>query len=333
MCCSRNLEQTSCVRPSSHHVQEPIDLVVTSEEQRATGITLAVVVSFVLHAGLIAWFLHTYKPAPKVAPAGPMTRYVELMKQNPAQFTEAPGRKVEQAPLNAPLSDANRKAASPRPTGDKPTLRPSDRDGLYQPTPNPLPRGPQPGQTAPQIATPAAQPPATSAAENTKAVTEPFVYREPVKASAAVNIDWNRTINEVAKIASLGGGDGMDLGNLSAGEKGTAEQGPLSFETQWYDWGEYAQSMVSRIRVNWYANMPHIIRTGIKGVVTIRFTIQRDGRITDITILNTSTVPPYDFAARKAIELSSPLNPLPKDFPNPNERVTAMFYYNRDLPK
>jgi TonB family protein len=91
--------------------------------------------------------------------------------------------------------------------------------------------------------------------------------------------------------------------------------------------------MVSRIRVNWYANMPQIIRTGLQGVVTIRFTIQRDGRITDVTILNSSTVPPYDFAARKAIELSSPLSPLPKDFPNPNERVTAMFYYNRDLPR
>jgi TonB family protein len=315
-------------------VHEPIDLVVTSEEQRASGIPLAVAISFVLHAAFIAWFLLTYKPVQQAAPEGPMTRYVELMKQNPAQFTEAPGRKLEQAPLNAPLSDANRKAAMPEPTGQRPTLRPSDRDGLYQPTPNPLPRGPQPAQAAPQIATPPSQQPATSPAEPAQAETDPLVYREPAKASAAAGtIDWNKTIREVGKIASLGGGDGINLGNLGAGEKGTAEQGPLSFETQWYDWGEYAQSMVSRIRVNWYANMPQIIRTGIKGVVTIRFTIQRDGRITDITILNTSTVPPYDFAARKAIELSSPLNPLPKDFPNPNERVTAMFYYNRDLPK
>ena len=67
-------------------------------------------------------------------------------------------------------------------------------------------------------------------------------------------------------------------------------------------------------------------------VVTIRFTIQRSGAITDITILNGSGVPPFDFAAKKAIELSSPLNPLPKDFPNNSERVTCMFYYNLEPP-
>ena len=75
---------------------------------------------------------------------------------------------------------------------------------------------------------------------------------------------------------------GLDLGN-TGGEKGFAKDGPISFETQWFDWGEYAASMVSRIRVNWYNNMPQLIQTGLKGVVTIRFTIQRDGRITDET--------------------------------------------------
>jgi TonB family protein len=124
---------------------------------------------------------------------------------------------------------------------------------------------------------------------------------------------------------------GVDLGN-PGGEKGFAESGPLSFETQWYNWGDYAQSMVSRIRVNWYNNMPQLIQTGLKGVVTIRFTILRDGSITEVTMLSSSGLPPYDFAAKKAIELSSPLNPLPKDFPNPSERVTCMFFYNQEVP-
>ena len=120
---------------------------------------------------------------------------------------------------------------------------------------------------------------------------------------------------------------------LIGGEKGFAQDGPLSFESSWFDWGDYAEGMVSRIRVNWYSNMPHLIQTGLKGVVTIRFTIHRDGTITDVTILQSSGVPPYDFAAKKGIELSSPLNPLPRDFPNDTERVTAMFYYNQEIPK
>jgi len=86
--------------------------------------------------------------------------------------------------------------------------------------------------------------------------------------------------------------------------------------------------MVRRIRRNWYANMPPLIRMGMKGVVTIQFTIQRSGTLTDITVVKSSEVPPYDYAAKKALELSSPLQPLPADFPNRSERVTAQFYYN-----
>ena len=148
----------------------------------------------------------------------------------------------------------------------------------------------------------------------------------------AGEVNWRSAIREIGKVASIGGNQGIDLSGVTGGEAGSAEAGPLSFETQWYDWGEYAQSMISRIRVNWYNHMPQLIRTGMKGVVTIRFTIQRDGRLTEIELLHSSGVPPYDNAARKSIELSSPLNPLPKDFPKSSERVTAMFYYNSTPP-
>jgi periplasmic protein TonB len=328
------LEQSTIVTTCSQHVQEPIDLVAPEEGRRTGGISLAVAVSFLLHGSFVAWFILSYKPLPKPAANVPMTRYVELMKQNPSQFTEAPGRKVETAPMNAPLSDANRKAAMPEPTGERPTQKPGDGRGLYQPAPNPAPRGPQPSRSAPQMAAAPQQQPSQSATDAAPQIadTDRLVYREPNKASAAAGtIDWNSAIREVGKVATLGGGDGIDLGSLGGGEQGTAEQGPLSFETEWFDWGEYRQSMVSRIRVNWYANMPQIIRTGVQGVVTIRFTIHRDGRISDVTVLKSSGVPPYDFAAEKAIKLSSPLKPLPANFPNPTERVTAMFYYNRQI--
>ncbi len=142
--------------------------------------------------------------------------------------------------------------------------------------------------------------------------------------SAPRGIDWNSAIQEVGKIASLGG-EGV---GAPGGEPGFAESGPISFETQWYEWGDYADHMVNKIRRHWYDNMPSLIRMGMKGVVTIQFTIQRSGTITDIRILKSSEIPPFDFAAKKAIELASPLRPLPADFPNRSERVTAQFYYN-----
>ncbi len=312
--------------------EERINLVV-EQKPRAFGVTFAVAVSFVLHGALFVLFIRSYHPAPPVAKSGPIARYVELIRQNPKEFVEAPGRKIDQAPINAPFSDANRRASTPRPTGEVPTTRPGDGSRIYTPPSSSAekPQQAQQQQSAQQAAaqqTPGAQQAATiSGGELNSRSRIPALRSE---ASSMAGVNWRSAIKEAAQIASISG-EGIDLRG-GGGEKGFAEAGPLSFETQWYDWGEYAQSMVSKIRVNWYANMPQLIRTGMKGVVTIRFTIQRDGRITDITTLDSSTIPPYDFAARKAIELSSPLAPLPKDFPNPDERVTAMFYYNSDPP-
>ncbi len=300
--------------------------------QPADGNGVAIVTSIVVHLVLIVVFLRLWKPVAEPKENAPMTRYVELMRQQP-QFTEAPGRKLKTAPLDAPLSDGNRRAATPDPSGQQRVARPGDGQGLFTPEMR-SGRQPEPQQQPQQ--SPSAQTPA-------QAASSPFSQggqsrQQPPKqpesrgvAAAAAPVDWRSAIRQASSNLPAGS-DALDAPGAGGGEKGSADAGPLSFESSWFDWGAYAQSMVSKLRVNWYANMPQIIRTGLKGVVTIRFTIHRDGSITDIETLQTSNVPPYDFAARKAIELSSPLNPLPKDFPNATERVTCMFYYNMDVP-
>lgn len=319
-------------------MEDRIDLIVEEQQSWRGGVSWPVIVSMVVHVVLIIWLIHSYHPVRNSDPAPPIARYVELIRQNPQQFTEAPGPKVKTAPLNALLSDANRKASTPNPTGDTPTLRPGDGShAMYTPRNDGGGRGrsasPQPPQMGQQAAPqqsamvpPQLQQPSANAS---------LTYRKPAQqAAAAANgqVDWRNAIREVGKVASLGGRQGLDLGQLG-GDKGTAEAGPLSFETAWYDWGEYAESMVSKIRVHWYEEMPMpLLQTGLKGVVTIRFTIHRDGTITDVTIITSSGVAPYDYAAKKAIELASPLKPLPPDFPKETEHVMAMFYYNSEPP-
>lgn len=316
-------------------LEERIDLIAVEAEEPRQGVSLAVAVSLVVHALLIVYVVRNYRPITAVNPsAAPSVRYVELMRQPPKTFVEAPGRKSATAPMNAPFSDANRKASMPNPTGDKPTIRPGEAGTAYVPPTPAGGDGRRAQQARPAIDQPAQQPRAPgSQPAQSQAATNGLTYRQSTTQAAANGaVDWRNAIREAGKVASLGAGhQGMDLSG-AGGDKGFAESGPLSFETQWYDWGPYAASMVSRIRVNWYANMPPLIRTGLKGVVTIRFTIHRDGRISDVTILNSSTIPPYDFAAKHAIELSTPLNPLPKDFPNETEHVTCMFFYNEEPP-
>jgi protein TonB len=313
-------------------LDERFDLGVLKERKRTDAVGISILVSAVIHILLVICMVRSYQPVRQAVEDVPIARYVELMRQNPDTFVEAPGPEVEKAPITAPLSNANRRASSPQPpTGNTPTPRPGEGGGLYVPPESS--QQPRPRQPAAAAAVPPQPQSVFSQAESMDAkASGGLVYRpEPTAAMASAAIDWQSAIREVAK-AQGGEGSGLDMGSLAAGEKGFWEQGPLSFETQWYDWGDYAQSMVSRIRVNWYANMPQLIRTGMKGVVTIRFTIRRDGRITDVTIINSSGVPPYDHAAKKAIELSSPLAALPADFPNSSERVTATFYYNTPVP-
>jgi TonB family protein len=322
-----------------HEPEETIDLLGGQTDSRRGGVSTAVIVSFVLHVLIFGYFIAVYKPVSKDAPAPPIARYVELIRQNPQdkQFVEAPGQKIDRAPAHdSALSDANRKASMPHPTGEQPTLRPGDGSHLFAPKTSPTPA--QPATPSQQTANAAEQqqqqPPNAAPQPSAPSAQSALTFRQPTQSATTGPVNWRTAIKEVGKVASLGGGQqGMDLPGQIGGEKGFAQDGPLSFESSWFDWGDYAEGMVSRIRVNWYSNMPHLIQTGLKGVVTIRFTIHRDGTITDVTILQSSGIPPYDFAAKKGIELSSPLNPLPKNFPNETERVTAMFYYNQELPK
>jgi TonB family protein len=323
-------------------LDERIDLVAEVEEEPPRGgVSYSVIASAAFHILLIVWFVHNYHPVAEGDKAPPIARYVELIRQNPRDFTEAPGKKVDIAPLHAAPSDANRRASSPNRTGDQQTLRPGDGSNrMYVPQErggNGRPPSPaaaqqqamqqqQQAQQSAAAASPFAANPTSSSA---------LTFRQPQQASAAAPpVDLRSAIQEVGKVASLGTGrSGADLGQLGGDKGWTANQGPISFETSWYDWGDYAEGMVSRIRVHWYAEMPmHLLQTGMKGVVIIRFTIHRDGHITDVTILSSSGIPPYDNAAKRAIELASPLAPLPADFPKDTEHVTAGFFYNSEPP-
>jgi TonB family protein len=320
--------------------EERFDLLVEEPYREvARGVPYSVVFSIAVHAALIFWLAtHVSRVAPEAVSA-PIVHYVELMRQNPVErtFTEAPGAKIKNAPRpDAAFSDANRHAASEQRTGDQLTMRPGDGSKIFQQPTAAEPRGDAHQRARAQQAAQEAfqqpqqqQPNDVQQQPMTSNQSSPTIFRQ----SAGAAVDLRGAIREIGKMAAPSGGEGVDPSRASGGEKGyTADAGPLSFETQWFDWGDYAQSMVSRIKVNWYSIMPDLIRTGVKGAVTIRFTIQRDGHISEIEILKSSGIPPYDFAAKHALELASPLKPLPTDFPKNSERVTALFYYNMEIP-
>jgi TonB family protein len=104
--------------------------------------------------------------------------------------------------------------------------------------------------------------------------------------------------------------------------------GTLSFDTKGFDWGDYARQLYLIIKKNWYDRIPIAAYYGQKGKVFIRFVIEKDGSITDLAVIRSSEISPFDRAAENAIRASNPLPPLPSNFPKTSEGVTFGFYYN-----
>jgi hypothetical protein len=106
-------------------------------------------------------------------------------------------------------------------------------------------------------------------------------------------------------------------------------QGSLSFDTQGFDWGDYARQIYVIIRNNWYDRIPLAASQGaLSGFSCQHFVIARSGAISNLDITRPSSIPPFNRAASDALHASSPLPPLPSDFPDPEEGVTFCFYYN-----
>jgi protein TonB len=86
---------------------------------------------------------------------------------------------------------------------------------------------------------------------------------------------------------------------------------------------EYIGEMVTRINQNWNS------RQATPGTTSMKFTIQRDGRITDITVVKSSGYQMLDFLAQRTLMAVSPLPPLPQAYTNPTLVINLDFEYQR----
>jgi len=111
----------------------------------------------------------------------------------------------------------------------------------------------------------------------------------------------------------------------NGGAEGTA--GPLSFGTSVasldvdFPFSFYVDQMLQLIGANWLKpDVPD-------GTVTVvAFRIQRDGRISDVTIISASGLGVYDRAAVRAVYAANPLPPLPPEFRGENLGIHLRFH-------
>lgn len=102
----------------------------------------------------------------------------------------------------------------------------------------------------------------------------------------------------------------------------------ISLDTKDPQWAPWVRQVKERIKKVW--RYPEEAEPGLKGVVEVSFTVERDGSVGQVEILNSSGYPILDHAAMEALKRASPLQPLPSEVGQRSVRFGGKFKFNVD---
>jgi protein TonB len=150
----------------------------------------------------------------------------------------------------------------------------------------------------------------------TKTSPKPDVKQAPTDARGRTPTRGAQTSpgNSIAETGVRGQGFGLSTG----GGPGTGSSLDITGE---FCCPGYIATMVDRIRSAWNQNQ------GTRGQCVVKFTIQRDGRLTDYEVETSSGSTTLNLAALSAVARTKTLPPLPAEFPNPTLTVHLNFKY------
>jgi len=206
---------------------------------------------------------------------------------------------------------------------------------------------PPPPQTAPQTAqlatpvTPGVQPSLAPSAEAKQTsqlppaqtnhapeeVRKPSL-KELMEGMEAPGVSIDRSIQTARQSGSYGsrgsGADGLKTFDNRQPNFSVEEPTVLS-ETHGVDFGGWLRLVYFRVRDNWYAVIPEVIRSGMKGKVVVVFDVRSNGTIENLQVVRSSGLSPYDRAAVSSLKLSEPFPGFPPAFKG--DFITLQFSY------
>lgn len=232
-------------------------------------------------------------------------------------------------PKLAELSDRNRKAQTieraPKPTNPLPFSRGNSADRVIAdadkrtkdpPTEQPKPaskgqeNGAQPGPQAAPNALPLPKSPEATMAHNDS--------RPPLGTASGVLSDAIRHVERYT--------GGETLQNV----QGSGDYGPsIQFDTKGVEFGPWLRRFIAQIKRNWF--VPYAAMS-LHGHVVLQFNVHKSGAITDLRVVQPSSIEAFTNSAFHAIQLSSPTMPLPPEYPDEQALFTVTFYFNETPP-
>ncbi len=307
---------------------QPIGRAISWRE----GVLISIIVHLVMVIVLIlAPRFFPYDPAADRARAVPLvkppdaTRFVFVQPRVDMKALRAPDR--------APASDQDRLARAPerapKPSDPLPFARgnsPEPVESVEQQTARG--QGPRPDPEQGRLSEPKNEPGSQRLPESQSALQLP-TPRPPTSQSGAAG-----------RTQAPGGGLGDALRNLQRyvqrdsfdnPQGGGGQFGPeLQFDTKGVEFGPWVRRFIAQVKRNWlipYAAM------SLKGHVAITFNVHKDGRITDLMVVDPCPVDAFNNAAFGALSGSNPTQPLPPEYPADKAFFTVTFFYNETPPR
>jgi TonB family protein len=168
----------------------------------------------------------------------------------------------------------------------------------------------------PSVASPAAKTPEMALPSERTKPRQTRVRDAPPDARAATPARGREVQTGDATIETGARGAGFGLTTGGGGTNGYLDVGNFCCP-------EYLSTMVQLIQRNWNAHQQ------VAGETLVRFTVQRDGRLSDIEVERASGYFALDQTAQRALLLTRQLPPLPAQYTEPQLTVHLIFRYER----
>ena len=106
-------------------------------------------------------------------------------------------------------------------------------------------------------------------------------------------------------------------------------------DAQGVDFGPFLQCVYRSVKREWFSAMAPSIEKGNKGIVTIQFRVEQDGKVPDdfLKVVSNSGEKEFEYAALNTIRNMRPFEHLPSKFSQPFVELRMIFYYNTPPPK
>jgi len=136
------------------------------------------------------------------------------------------------------------------------------------------------------------------------------------------------SLDKARKGGGIGGGS-LELGGTPHIDKRmpdfSVDVPSILSDTQGVDFTSWLRTIYFRVRDNWYAVIPEVIRSGYQGKVVLIFDVLSDGKVEKLEVTRSSGISPYDRAAISSIKLSEPFPNFPHAYTG--NRLTLQFTY------